>query len=116
MTIKGRLSISNFLMIVITTVLATVIFLLGITALWMPLVQQNNIGVQDLSDFESNSTFMLTQIEGKLLETSSRGQNPKISDVAESLRNLTGYTVQVKIRQDKYGHGATNRAKKQKAS
>lgn len=95
MTIKGRLSISNFLMIVITTVLATVIFLLGITALWMPLVQQNNIGVQDLSDFESNSTFMLTQIEGKLLETSSRGQNPKISDVAESLRNLTGYTVQV---------------------
>lgn len=95
MTIKGRLSISNFLMIVIPTILATVIFLLGITALWMPLVQQNNIGVQDLSDFESNSTFMLTQIEGKLLETSSRGQNPKISDVAESMRNLTGYTVQV---------------------
>ena len=95
MTIKKRLSISNFLMIVIPTVLALVIFFFGITALWMPLVQQNNIGVQDLSDFEANSTFMLTQVEGKLLETSSRGQNPKISDVAESMRNLTGYTVEV---------------------
>lgn len=96
MTIKNRLSISNFLMIVIPAVLALVVLFFGITALWVPLVQQNNIGVQDLEDFETNSTFMLTQIEGKILETSQRGQNPKISDVATSLRTLTGYTVQVK--------------------
>ncbi len=83
-------------MIAIPAVLAVVVLFFGITALWAPLVQQNNIGVQDLEDFEQNSTFMLTQIEGKILETSRRGQNPKISDVATSLRYLTGYTVQVK--------------------
>ena len=61
MTIKQRLTISNFLMIGIPVLIAFVISFFMITALWVPLVQENNIGVRDLEDFEKKSTFMLTQ-------------------------------------------------------
>lgn len=73
MTIKKRLAISNFLMIAIPTLVALIIAFLSITALWVPLVQENNIGVRDLEDFEKTSTFMLTQVEGKLKERGAVG-------------------------------------------
>ncbi len=95
MTIKNRLSISNLLMIIIPSLLALIIGFFGITALWMPLVQQNNIGVRDLEDFEKASTFMVQQIEAKLVETGEMDDRPKISEVAIYLRDLTGYTVQI---------------------
>lgn len=96
MTIKKRLAISNFLMIAIPTLVALIIAFLSITALWVPLVQENNIGVRDLEDFEKTSTFMLTQVEGKLKERVAVGGDPRISDVATSLRALTGYTIRIK--------------------
>lgn len=82
-------------MVVIPSLLALLIGFLGMTALWIPLVQKNNIGVRDLEDFEKASTFMLQQIEGKLLENTNSSGRPKISDVATYFRNLTGYTVEV---------------------
>ncbi|SUP41642.1 HAMP domain-containing sensor histidine kinase [Veillonella criceti] len=95
MTIKRRLTISNFLMIGIPVLIALIISFFTITALWVPIVQENNIGVRDLDDFEKTSSFLLTQIEGKLKETSAQGRDPKLSDVGSSLRLLTGYTVYI---------------------
>lgn len=101
MTIKQRLTISNFLMIGIPVLIAFVISFFTITALWVPLVQENNIGVRDLDDFEKTSSFLLTQIEGKLNETSAQGRDPRLSEVGSSLRLLTGYTVCIEDPQEK---------------
>jgi signal transduction histidine kinase len=94
MTIKNRLSISNFLMIVIPTILALVIGFTAIAVIWIPLVHQNNIGVRDLEDFEKASTFIVQQTEDKLMSENRKGRR-EISTVAEYLRSITGYTVQI---------------------
>lgn len=57
MTIKRRLTISNFLMIGIPVLIALIISFFTITALWVPIVQENNIGVRDLDDFEKQVLF-----------------------------------------------------------
>ena len=94
MTIKSRLSISNFLMIVIPTILALVIGFIGIAVIWIPLVHQNNIGVRDLEDFEKASTFIVQQTSEKLMSEDRKGKR-EISTAAEYLRSITGYTVQI---------------------
>lgn len=94
MTIKNRLSISNFLMIVIPTILALVIGFTAIAVIWIPLVHQNNIGVRDLEDFEKASTFIVQQTSDKLMSENRKGKR-EISTVAEYLRSITGYTVQI---------------------
>lgn len=95
MLIKKRLVISNILMIAIPSIVALLIVFVSLTAIWIPSVQRNNIGVRDLEDFERTGTFMLTQVEGKLQETAAAGRDPKISDVSAALRQVTGYTVRV---------------------
>lgn len=94
MTIKNRLAISNFLMIIIPVFLALFIGFIAIATIWLPLVHQNNVGVRDLEDFEKASTFIVQQIEEDLLTTQKKEENG-ISAIAEYLRNITGYTVQI---------------------
>lgn len=95
MTIKNRLSISNFLMIVIPAMLALFIGFVGIATLWVPLVHQNNVGVRDLEDFEKASTFITQQIEEKLSYNTNKQEQQQIAVAADYLRDITGYTVQI---------------------